>query len=99
MKVQKGKGAGQTPTQMRNQKVSERQDIKMNAEMKMDRKEFIIEGNQAVNKMKNCTNKMDEMKELGLVSEDCNCSVYSMVTVGVGVLLAIGTVIYSLIAM
>ena len=32
-----------------------------------------------------------------LVSDDCNCSVYSMLTVAGGLLLAIGTVIYSLI--
>ena len=44
-------------------------------------------------------NRRDENKELGLVSENCNCSVYSMFTVAGGILLAIGTVIYSIIAM
>ena len=34
-----------------------------------------------------------------IVAENCNCSVYSMVTVVGGVLMAIGAVIYSLIAM
>ena len=34
-----------------------------------------------------------------IVAENCNCSVYSMVTVAGGVLMAIGAVIYSLIAM
>ncbi len=43
--------------------------------------------------------RRDEMKELGLVSENCNCSVYSMITVAGGILLAIGTVLYSIIAM
>ena len=38
-------------------------------------------------------------QELGLVSENCNCSVYSMLTVAGGILLAIGTVIYSAIVM
>ena len=41
----------------------------------------------------------DQLKEQGIVSENCNCSVYSMITVAGGVLLALGTVIYSLIAM
>jgi len=41
----------------------------------------------------------DQLKEKGIVSENCNCSVYSMITVAGGILLAVGTVIYSLIAM
>ena len=43
--------------------------------------------------------KANEIKELGLVSENCNCSIYSMLTVAGGILLAIGTVVYSLIAL
>lgn len=42
---------------------------------------------------------MEEMKEMKVVSDKCNCSVFSMATVAGGVLLAIGTVIYSLITM
>ena len=42
--------------------------------------------------------KRNEIREEGLVSENCNCSVYSMLTVAGGILLAIGTVIYSVIA-
>ena len=41
----------------------------------------------------------NQNKELGLVSENCNCSIYSMLTVAGGILLAIGTVIYSAIVM
>ena len=41
----------------------------------------------------------EEIKEMGVVSENCNCSVYSMITVAGGILLAVGTVIYSLISM
>ena len=41
----------------------------------------------------------NQNQELGLVSENCNCSVYSMLTVAGGILLAIGTVIYSAIVM
>ena len=41
----------------------------------------------------------DENKEMGIVSDNCSCSVYSMLTVAGGILLAIGTVIYSLIVM
>lgn len=40
----------------------------------------------------------NENKDMG-VAENCNCSVYSMFTVAGGILLAIGTVIYSIIAM
>lgn len=43
--------------------------------------------------------KRNEIKELGLVSENCNCSIYSMITVAGGILLAIGTVVYSFIAL
>ena len=43
--------------------------------------------------------KRNELKEQGIVSENCNCSAYSMITVAGGILLAIGTVVYSLIAM
>jgi hypothetical protein len=43
--------------------------------------------------------KRNALKEQNVVAENCNCSVYSMITVAGGVLLAIGTVIYSLIAM
>ena len=41
----------------------------------------------------------NQNQELGLVSENCNCSIYSMITVAGGILLAIGTIIYSAIVM
>ena len=41
----------------------------------------------------------NQNQELGLVSENCNCSIYSMLTVAGGILLAIGTIIYSAIVM
>lgn len=41
----------------------------------------------------------NQNQQLGLVAEDCNCSIYSMLTVAGGILLAIGTVIYSAIVM
>lgn len=41
----------------------------------------------------------EQLKEKGIVSENCNCSVYSMITVVAGVLLAAGAVVYSLFAM
>ena len=71
----------------------ERQEEKMNAEMRFNRGEFIIDEKKTIRKQEN---DMDEMKRLGVVSEKCNCSVYSMATVASGVLLAIGTIIYSL---
>ncbi len=42
---------------------------------------------------------MDELRKMGVLSDKCNCSVYTMLSVAGGVLFAIGTVIYSLIAM
>ena len=54
-----------------------------------------------VGKIMNANIQIDrnQNQELGLVSENCNCSVYSMLTVAGGILLAIGTVIYSAIVM
>jgi hypothetical protein len=67
----------------------------MNAEMRFTRNEINFLGEERAENMDN----MEKMKELGIVSEKCNCSVYSMATVACGVLFAIGTVIYSLITM
>lgn len=38
---------------------------------------------------------MEENKEMGIVSDKCNCSVFSMATVVLGVLMAIGAVVYA----
>ena len=67
----------------------------MNAEMRFTGNEINFFGEERAENMDN----MEKMKELGVVSEKCNCSVYSMATVVGGVLLAIGSVIYSLIIM
>lgn len=40
----------------------------------------------------------EQKKEMG-ISEDCNVSIYSLLTFAGGVLLAIGAVVYSIIAM
>ena len=69
-----------------------RQVKKMNAEMNFTGREINVMGKER-------GNLMEEMKEKKVVSDECNCSVFSMATVAGGVLLAIGTVIYSLIAM
>lgn len=39
---------------------------------------------------------MEENKEMGIVSENCNCSVFSMATVAAGVLMVIGAVVYAI---
>lgn len=70
----------------------------MNAEMKMTEKEMKIFRKDTAEKMKKI-DTVEEMKKAGVISEDCRCSVYSMATVAVGTLLAIGTVIFSLITM
>ena len=64
----------------------------MNAQINLTRKEmnFVKKETGSV---------MEEMKEMNVVAEDCNCSGYSLATVAAGVLLAIGAVVYSLIAM
>ncbi len=73
----------------------------MNAEMNFRNNGINFIGEEKTDKM-NKTEKMNEMdtlKEMGVISDKCSCSGYSMVTVAGGILLAIGTVIYSLIAM
>ncbi len=40
---------------------------------------------------------MSEMRELGVISEDCSCSVFTMLSVAGGILMAVGTVIYALL--
>lgn len=62
--------------------------MKMNAEMNVNRNE--IDMNMSFND--------EEKKEMGL-AENCNVSAYSLVTIAAGILLAIGTVVYSVIAM
>lgn len=47
----------------------------------------------------NLNMERNNIEEQRLVAENCNCSVYSLLTVAGGILLAIGTVIYSVIAM
>ena len=79
----------------KNTKKTKGRKIKMNAEIRFDSNNVKFSREENAEKM----NDMQEMKDMGLVSEKCNCSVYSMVTVAGGVLMAIGTVIYSLIAM
>ena len=61
----------------------------MNAEMNFDR----FDKYDRVQRI-----EKDEAQDMG-VSENCNFSVYSMLTVAGGVLMAIGAVVYSLIAM
>lgn len=65
----------------------------MNAEINFTREQMNF------NAQKKESVRMDDLKEMGIVSDKCNCSVYSMATVAGGILLAVGTVIYSLIAM
>ena len=48
---------------------------------------------------KNIRKNENEMMDMRLMSENCNCSIYSMLTVAGGILLAIGTIIYSAIVM
>lgn len=61
----------------------------MNAEMNVDR-------NSEINMDMKFTS--EQKKEMG-VAENCNVSVYSLLTFAGGILLAIGAVVYSLIAM
>ncbi len=65
----------------------------MNAEMKFTGNKLNFDS------PKKQSASVDDLKAMGVVSDKCSCSVYSMVTVAGGILLAVGTVIYSLIAM
>lgn len=67
----------------------------MNAEIRFNTNDIKFSREENAKKM----NDMQEMKDMNLVSEKCNCSIYSMITVAGGVLMAIGTVIYSLVTM
>ena len=85
----KGAKERKTPKKLQGRK------IKMNADIRLGTDNIKFSRGETMEKM----NDMQEMKDMNLVSEKCNCSVYSMVTVAGGVLMAIGTVMYSLIAM
>ncbi len=39
---------------------------------------------------------MEENKEMGIVSENCNCSIFSMATAVAGTLMVIGAVVYAI---
>lgn len=60
----------------------------MNAEMKVNRNEINM----------NMRLTEEEKNEMG-VAQDCDVSAYSLMTVAGGILLAVGAVVYSLIAM
>ena len=60
----------------------------MNAEMKVNRNEINM----------NMSFTEEEKNEMGL-AQSCNVSVYSLMTIAGGILLAIGAVVYSVIAM
>ncbi len=67
----------------------------MNAEMNFKRNQIDFASEESESK----ADLMSGMTEAGVVSERCNCSIYSMLAVAGGVLLAIGSVVYSIIAM
>ncbi len=79
-------------------KVFERQDKMMNAEMNFNAK-CVSFANDACNEEKAVRPTVEQMKEMGVISEKCNCSVFTMASVAAGVLLAVGSVVYSLLAM
>lgn len=83
---------GETERRVLHVQLLKRQVKNMNAEMNFTKGEINLMGKER-------GNVMDEMKEMKVVAENCNCSFYSLATVAGGVLLAIGTVIYSLITM
>ena len=47
---------------------------------------------------KNIRKNENEMMDMRLMSENCNCSVYTMGAVAAGILFCIGIILYALIA-
>ncbi len=72
----------------------------MNAEMKFTEKRFDFARTEGAEKNAERRNvSMDELREMGVIAEDCHCSLFTMLSVAGGILMAVGTVVYSLIAM
>ncbi len=71
----------------------------MNAEMKFTAKGFDLAHTEKCDKENICVHgvSMDEMREMGVISEDCHCSLFTMISVASGILMAVGTVVYSLL--
>ncbi len=80
--------------------VKERQDVNMNAEMNFNANRIsFAKGDREGNECRKASKPtMEEMKQMGVISDKCNCSVFTMISVAGGVLFAIGSVVYSLIA-
>ncbi len=70
----------------------------MNAEMKFTRNGLDFTHAQITDGQDERRTSMDDLKQMGVVAEDCECSAFTLWTVAGGVLLAIGTVVYALIS-
>ncbi len=73
----------------------------MNAEMKFTAKGFDFARTQKCEQAEVDERgvSMDDMREMGVISEDCHCSMFTLISVAAGILMAVGTVVYSLVAM
>ncbi len=76
---------------------NERQDVKMNAEMNFKNNHMNFVGSECEIK-KTSRPTVEDMKEMGVISDKCDCSVFTMISVAGGVLFAIGSIVYSIIA-
>ena len=70
----------------------------MNADLNLDYRRIINRNEIASGAEEINVNGMDEMKEMGVVSDKCNCSGFSLSAIGGAILMFAGILIYTLIA-
>jgi hypothetical protein len=67
----------------------------MNADLNFDYRATMNNTESAYKKEETCN--MDEMKEMGVISEKCNCSGFSLSAIGGAILMFAGILIYTLV--
>ena len=78
--------------------MSERKENNMNADLNFDYRAMINTTERTSKTEEIKVNDMDEMKEMGVISESCNCSGFSLSAIGGAILMFAGILIYTLIA-
>ena len=69
----------------------------MNADLNLDYIRMINTTERVPKTEEIRVNDMDEMKEMGVISEKCNCSGFSLSAIGGAILMFAGILIYALI--
>ena len=78
--------------------ISERKGNDMNADLNLDYRRMINTAERDLDTKEIEANDMDDMKEMGIISEKCNCSGFSLSAIGGAILMFAGILIYTLIA-